>query len=294
MFRHHLSLLIVSLLFAHTAAAFAEPEPILLWPNGAPDAKGDQPGDKPQLFVHPAPKDKAVGAAVVICPGGGYGATMMSYEGHEVAEWFSTFGVTGVVLKYRVGQHGGHPRPLNDVQRAIRYVRANAKKLGVDPDRIGVMGFSAGGHLAASAATLYKDGNKESDDPLGRVSTRPNFAVLAYPVITMTDPHTHAGSRRNLLGEKPDDASVKAMSLETRVTKNTPPVFLFHTTTDNVVPVENSLLFFAACRAAGVPAELHVYRTGPHGVGLFRHEATKAWPGQLKDWMKHLGVLEKK
>jgi putative heme-binding domain-containing protein len=214
----------------------------------------------------------------------------MDKEGYEVAEWFKNWGVATAVLKYRVKPYK-HPVPMQDVQRAIRYVRAHATELGIDPERIGVMGFSAGGHLAATASTLFAPGDPASADPIERVSSRPDFAILAYPVITFEGEATHKGSRRNLLGDAPADELVRKMSLENQVTAETPPTFLFHTTADTGVPPENSILFYEALRKAGVAGELHIYRDGPHGVGLNRSAATSIWPEQLKFWMEYLDLL---
>lgn len=275
--------------------AQAPPEGIKLWPAGAPGAVGDTPADVPMLHVHKAPADKAVGTAVVICPGGGYANVMMSYEGHEVARWFNAMGVTAFVLRYRTAPRYRHSAPLQDLQRAIRHVRAGAEGFGVAKDRIGVMGFSAGGHLAASSGTLFAPnaaGDPNAADPIDRVSARPDFSILAYPVITMDGPYAHRGSRDNLLGKDADAKAVDAACLERQVTKDTPPAFLFHTNADTAVPPENSVMFYTALRKAGVPAELHIYRQAGHGVGLNRHPAIRTWPDELKNWLEHSGWLK--
>lgn len=270
----------------------AGPDPILLWPDGAPGAAGDEDRDKPELRIYLPAAEKATGAGVVICPGGGYGALATDHEGHQVAKWFNSIGVAGFVLKYRLGPRYRHPAPLHDAQRAVRYVRANAAKLGVDPQRLGIMGFSAGGHLASTAATHFDKGDAQSEDPIDRQSSRPSFAILAYPVISFTQPFTHAGSGRNLLGENPDPELLKFLSNETQVTPETPPTFLFHTGEDTGVPVENSLVFYAALRKAGVPAELHVYQGGPHGVGLAPgNPVLSTWKDRLAGWLKINGFL---
>ena len=213
----------------------------------------------------------------------------MSYEGHDIAKWFAERGMVGIVLKYRVKTK--HPAPMHDIQRAMQYVRANAANYMIDQKRIGVIGFSAGGHLAATAGTKICDAKPDSADPVERVSSRPDFMILAYPVISMIDGVTHAGSKNNLLGADPPKDLVDSMSLEKQVTKNTPPTFILQTDQDKVVPAENSILFYSALRKAGVPAEFHSYREGPHGVGLGRHEASKSWPGLLEDWLKRLKIL---
>lgn len=283
----------VVLLAVMAGAAAQDTGATPLWPDGAPGAKGKTGADNPAVFVYRPPKDTANGCAVVICPGGGYAGLAMDHEGHEVARWFNSFGVTALVLRYRHAPNYGHPIPMTDAARAVRYVRANASSLGVDAGRIGIMGFSAGGHLAATIATRHDGGNPSASDPVDRVSSRPDFAILCYPVITMTDPHTHAGSRTNLLGPNPGKGLIEALSAEKNVTKQTPPVFLFHTADDSAVPVENSLTFFAACRKAGVPVEMHIYRSGPHGVGMNRHPPVATWPSLAREWMENLGLTRK-
>jgi acetyl esterase/lipase len=278
--------------FAGVAVA-EEPAATLLWPEGAPGAKGETDADKPALFFHSAAKETANGACVLICPGGGYGALMMSYEGHDAARWFNSIGVSAAVLRSRLGPAYNHPAPMLDVQRAMRHLRAKAGEYGIDAKRIGVMGFSAGGHLAGTAAVHFDGGKQDAEDVIERVSSRPDFAVLVYPVISMMDQTTHSGSRTNLLGENPSAELLEKMSLERQVTKETPPTFLLHTGEDTVVPAENSVGFYSALRRAGVPAELHVYRAGNHGVGLDRNEATNSWPGLLADWMGYMGFLKK-
>jgi len=218
---------------------------------------------------------------------------MMSYEGNDVARWFNGFGVSAAVLRYRLAPRYHDPAMIQDVRRAVRHLRANADALGIAPDRIGVMGFSAGGHLAASSGVHFEAGDAKAADPVEQQSSRPDFLILAYPVISMKDGVTHGGSRNNLLGPDPGPEAIERMSLETRVTAETPPAFLFHTGEDAAVPVENSLLFYSALRKAGVPAELHAFRGGPHGVGLDRFEGTKSWPDLLNSWMDHLGLLKK-
>ncbi len=267
----------------------------LLWPAGAPDAKGTTDNDKPTLTVSLPAADKATGAAVVVCPGGGYGGLAMSYEGIDVGQWLNDNGVAAFVLKYRhKGSGYQHPAPLADAQRAIRTVRARANEFGVDPHKIGILGFSAGGHLASSAGTHFDSGKSDAKDPIDRVSCRPDFLVLCYPVISFTTDYTHQGSKKNLLGEKPDEKLVESFSNELRVTSETPPTFLFHTDADTGVPAENSVLFYLALRKAKVPAELHIYEKGKHGVGLAQElPALKSWPERCIDWMRGRGLLEK-
>jgi acetyl esterase/lipase len=287
------SLVLLVMIGATALAAEPKADRLLLWPKGAPGAKGDQPADKPTLTVVLPDPQKAVGAAVVICPGGGYGGLATDHEGHQIAEWFNSFGVAGFILEYRHRGRGyGHPAPLQDAQRAIRTVRARAAEWNVVPNRIGIMGFSAGGHLASTAGTHFDQGKPDGDDPIERVGCRPDFMILCYPVIAFDEPYTHRGSQENLLGAKADAALVRSLSSEKQVTRQTPPTFLFHTDEDTGVPAENSVQFYLALRRAGVPAELHVYRTGQHGLGLAaKVPGTSSWPDRLRDWMRGQGLL---
>lgn len=270
----------------------AGPEPIKLWPDGAPGAVGTEPEDIPELRVYLPNAPKATGAGVVVCPGGGYAVHATDHEGHQVAKWLNTIGVAAFVLKYRLGRRYKHPAPLQDAQRAMRYVRANAKDLGIDPDRVGIMGFSAGGHLASTLATHFDAGDPDSDDPIKRQSCRPNFAILCYPVISFTAEFSHKGSANNLLGKNPDRNLLEDLSNEKKVNADTPPTFLFHTGEDTGVPVENSLAFYRALRKAKVPAELHVFEKGPHGVGLAPGRPPLAsWNTLLGNWLKSSGFL---
>jgi len=274
----------------------AEPKVELLWPDGAPGAKGERPEDKPALTIYLPEEAKATGTAVCICPGGGYGFLAVDHEGHQIARWFNAMGVAGFIVDYRHRNKGyGHPAPLQDAQRAIRTVRARADEWGINPKQIGVMGFSAGGHLASTAATHFDSGNAQAQDPIERASCRPDFAILCYAVIMFDEPYTHRGSQRNLLGDAPDPGLVRSLSSEKQVTPETPPTFLFHTDEDTGVPPENSVYFYLALRRAKVPAEMHIYREGRHGLGLAPDmPGTGNWPKQCEDWMRGLGLLEKK
>jgi acetyl esterase/lipase len=275
------------LLLALAAGDAPKPTRELLWPKGAPGAVGTTDKDKPTLTSYLPPKAKRNGTAIVVCPGGGYGGHALGHEGKEIADWLTERGISAFVLEYRLGPRYRHPAPLQDAQRAIRLVRSRAKELGLDAKMVGIWGFSAGGHLASSAATIHDKGDPKADDPVARVSCRPDFAILCYPVITMEKPHTHEGSRKNLLGDKPDDKLVRSLSTHTRVTKDTPPIFLFHTRADKVVVIENSDLFAKACKKAGVPVEYVIYDKGPHGVGLgYKHPEVKDWPTKLEKWLK--------
>ena len=270
----------------------------LLWPEGAPGAKGDAEGDKPTLTIYLPEKDKATGAAVVICPGGGYGNLAVDHEGHQIAQWLNSLGVAGFIVKYRHRNSGagyGHPAPLLDAQRAVRMVRSRAAEWGVDPGRIGILGFSAGGHLASTAGTHFDSGDPNAKDPIDRASCRPDFMVLVYPVISLIEPYTHAGSRQNLLGKAPDPNLVEYLSNERQVTPQTPPTFLIHTYEDTAVPAENSIYFYLALRRAKVPAEMHLYQKGQHGFGLGKNVGpASSWPAQCADWMHGLGLLPAK
>ena len=264
-----------------------EHKEIPLWPDGAPNALGTAPEDIPTLTLYPVSGENAAPTAVIICPGGGYGHLSMSHEGYEVAEWLNKHGISAFVLKYRLGPKYRYPNELLDAQRAIRWVRANAAKYEYKEDQIGIWGFSAGGHLASTAGTHFDSGMENAKDDIDKQSCRPNFMILAYPVITMKTQTTHQRSLHNLLGDNPDPKLVKLLSNELQVTSKTPPAFLFHTTEDPVVPVENSISFYLAMRKAGVPAEMHIYLKGHHGVGLATDDPVlHTWTDRLADWLK--------
>ena len=268
------------------------PKADLLWPNGAPGAQGNEDIDQPSIAPYVMPAGRGTGSAVVVCPGGGYRNLAMDHEGDQIAKWLNSLGVSAFVLKYRLGPKYHHPVELGDAQRAIRTVRAKAAEYRVATDRIGIMGFSAGGHLASTAGTHFDAGDASAADPIDRVSSRPDFLVLGYPVISFTTPYTHKGSLQNLLGDNPDPKLVESLSNELQVTAQTPPTFLFHTTADATVPVENSVLFYLALRKAGVPAEMHIYERGPHGLGLASlDEALSSWPSRLAAWLRVHGLL---
>jgi acetyl esterase/lipase len=276
------------------SAAANEPKPTLLWSRGAPGAVGTETKDQPSIAVYPAPtSDKASGTAVIIFPGGGYSNLAMDHEGSQVARWFNAQGVTAFVLRYRHAPFYRHPIPIGDAQRAIRTVRSKAEGYHISPDRIGIMGFSAGGHLAATASTRFDPGNPRASDPIDRASSRPDFAILAYPVISFVAPFSHNGSAEALLGKDADPRLLDELSAEKRVTARTPPTFLFHTGDDAGVPVENSIAYYQALRAYKVTAEMHIYQKGKHGVGLAPDDpALSSWPGRLSDWLKARGMLD--
>jgi len=276
-----------------------------LWPDGAPGALGTSSNDIPTLTVFLPEKTTAptaltrqseatAVAAIVICPGGGYGA-LAPHEGKDYARWLNAHGIAGFVLKYRLGSKGyRHPAMLNDAARALRTVRARAGEWGVDPNRVGVMGSSAGGHLASTLLTHFADGDKNSADPIERVSSRPDLGILCYPVITMQT-GTHGGSKKNLLGTNPPPELVLLLSNETQVTTNTPPCFIWSTADDQAVPVANSLNFAAALRHERVPVEMHIYEHGPHGLGLGSREYDPAkwlpWTFACVDWLRAHGFI---
>jgi acetyl esterase/lipase len=275
------------------AGLAAAPTPQPLWPNGAPGAKGKTDRDVPTVTVYLPPEKDATGAAVVICPGGGYGGLAMDHEGHQVARWLNSIGVAGIILKYRHAPQYRHPAPLLDAQRAMRYTRAHAKDWHVDPSRVGILGFSAGGHLASTVGTHFDAGKADAEDPVDRQSCRPDFMVLCYPVISFTERYTHRGSRDNLLGRDAPKELVASLSNERQVTAQTPPTFLVHTTEDTGVPPENSIAFYLALRKARVPGELHIFEKGRHGLGLGpQGSAFAAWPRLCAWWLKERKVIK--
>lgn len=280
-----------SLLLAFVAMASislaAAPDPTEpLWPKGAPGALGTAPQDTPTLTRYAPAAGTANGATMLVLPGGSY-AFLAEHEGKGYAEWFAARGITAYVLQYRVGSAGyRHPTMLHDVARALRLLRARARAEGIDPSRIGIVGSSAGGHLAATLLTHFDAGTPEADDPIERESSRPDLGILCYPVISMGE-FTHGGSKQNLLGENPPAELVRLLSNETQVTPATPPCFLWHMVQDDAVPMENSLLFAAALRRAGVPFELHLYEKGGHGLGLpWPGGTAPAWDQACLAWLK--------
>ncbi len=289
------------LIAATSSARAANPEVIPLWPDGAPGAVGKEAGDVPTLTIFRPDPSKATGASVVICPGGGYGFLAVEHEGEEVGRWLNSLGVTGFMLKYRLAPRYHHPAMIQDANRAIRTVRARAGEWGLDPNRIGILGFSAGGHLASSAGTHYDAGKPDAADPIERVSSRPDRMILVYPVIALATEYGHIGSRDNLLGKNPDKALLLSFSNERMVTKDTPPTFLAQTDADTAVPAENALLFAMALRKNKVPVELHLFEKGVHGLGLGSGWAGRippepsfqAWPSLCATWLKNQGFLDK-
>ena len=302
------TILLFLLMFTNT---FAQQEVIKLWPGGIPGSienssfteeavKGDDGITRvfrvkdPELIVYPAPKDIATGTAVIICPGGGYHILAIDHEGYYVAEWLNTLGITVFVLKYRLPSDeimkDKSTGPLQDAQRAIRIVRKNAKKWNIDPDKTGIMGFSAGGHLASTLSTHYDE--KTYDDNTG-ISAKPDFSLLIYPVISMDKAVTHMGSRTYLLGNEPSPEQVKHFSNDKMVTKNTPMTFLALAGDDNAVPVKNSINYFLALKQFDIPAELHIYEKGGHGFGIKNLKGTVAeWPQDCEYWLRMHNLIK--
>lgn len=297
-----------------SAAAFAQLEPITLplYGDGSiPFAKASTEAEEirsthivvvskvqePLIQVFLPSKANATGQAVVICPGGGYGVLAYDWEGLDIAKWLNSHGIAGIVLKYRLpsgeSQTEPHMVPLTDAKRALRLVRSHAEEWNISPEKIGIMGFSAGGHLASTLATHFDAGNDQSTDSIEKLSSRPDFAILGYPVVSFDTSFTHSGSRNNLIGQNPDSKWVEYFSNEKQVTEETPPTFLFHSQDDEGVPVRHSLEFFQALTAHKVPAEMHVYPTGGHGFSLsINKEGTqKGWTESCIKW---LGELNKK
>lgn len=280
----------------------AERPVIPLWPEGVPGLKADAGAEKddngrysnihyPSLVVHAPDPGKANGTAVIYAAGGGYVRVAVGQNGGEITRWLTSLGVTVFVLKYRHADYG-HPAPLQDAVRAVRTVRSQAPVFGLKADRIGIMGGSAGGHLAATAGTLFNAPESRTGAALDAVSGRPDFLVLVFPVITMQDPFAHAVSRRALLGNAPSEELKQRLSMEQQVTAETPPTYLVHSSADTVVSVENSLLFYRAMVTAKAPIEMHLYPLGPHGSGMARELGpTAEWPRHCETWMRFNGWL---
>lgn len=290
LFRRLLPIAFATLLSADLCAA---PETIVLWPNGAPGAKGTRPEDTPRVDVY-LPTGKSCGAGVVVLPGGGYGGLAADHEGKQIAQFYNSLGMTAFVAFYRLGSQGyHHPIEMNDAKRAVRWARANAGKYSLDPARIGLIGFSAGGHLASTVGTLFDSGDPNAADPIDKVSSRPDFLVLGYPVISMSDPFMHQGSRNNLLGDQKDNQELaRELTNYRNVSPHTPPTFIFQTDEDTVVPAENAVQFYLALRKHKVPAEMHIYQRGPHGVGLqLGDPVLSTWSLHLRDWLRNNGWM---
>ena len=288
-------LLVIAVLVLSAFAGLMKAQtPIALWENGAPNALGKEPLDIPTITPYLASKEIATGAAIVVFPGGGYSHLSEIKEGSDVAKWLNTLGISAFVVKYRLGMKYRQPNQLLDAARSVRMVRSRAKEWGILPDHIGILGFSAGGHLASTLGTQFDAGKPDAKDEIDRVSSRPDLMVLVYPVITMGE-FAHNGSKLNLLGENPTPELVKLYSNELQVTKDTPPTFLAHSVADPGVPVENSLMFVEALRKARVPFELHLYEQGPHGFGLApTNPVLASWTDRCADWLGLHGFVKSK
>jgi len=278
----------LGVVYAHAA----DQRQIYLWEQNVPHALGSEEKDKPKITVWFPDADRSVGTAIVVCPGGGYGNLAMDHEGKQIAEWLNSLGITAAVLDYRHrGKGYGHPNPMLDVQRALRTVRANAPAWNIDPAKIGVLGFSAGGHLASTAATHFEEHTNPADD-IDKVSCRPDFAILCYPVILFDTAYSHRGSMNNLIGENAPKELIDYYSNEKQVTDKTPPIFQFTTDEDKGVPAENSIEFYLALRKHKIPAELHIYQKGRHGLGLAKDTAgTATWSDLCRIWLQNNGFV---
>ena len=281
--------MILSLACTNEFASAQTKKTLLLWPDGAPNALGDKEQDKPKLMV--SVPEKPNGTAIVIFPGGGYGHLAMGHEGEQISDWFNRLGIATFICDYRHrGKGYGHPAPMQDAWQAIRTVRAKAKQWGIDPQKIGVIGFSAGGHLASTVSNHFAPAHSETES----VSTRPDFAILCYPVIALGEKHSNLGSQRRLLGKNADEKLIQKFSNEKQVSKDTPPTFLWSTADDKVVKVENSLHYFAALRKNNIPAALHVFPSGRHGLGMAKgNPSVSQWTTLCENWLRGQGYLPK-
>lgn len=285
------------------SSLFAQDKVLKVWPNGAPNHNGmDEPEEKfegvrvrnvseAEMYVYLPEKEKNTGAAVVICPGGGYWIEAMDHEGYQMAEWLKERGVAGIVLKYRL-PYGHHEIPSGDARQAMRIVRNHAEEWGINPSKIGIAGSSAGGHLASTAGTRFVYGNPESKEPLERISSRPDFMLLLYPVITFREEFGHMGSRKNLIGEGNDWKLVEQYSNELHVTPETPPTFLVLADDDKGVVPRNSVEFYLALKENNVPAEMHIFAEGGHGFGMTKKNLpVDQWPELFINWLKAQKVI---
>ena len=275
-----------------------------VWPNGAPNDNGMKlPEEKydgvrvrnvseAEMYVYLPEKEKNTGAAVVICPGGGYMIEAMDHEGFDMARWLASKGIAGIVLKYRL-PYGHHEIPSGDARQTMRIVRMNAKEWGIDPGKVGIAGSSAGGHLASTVGTRFDLGNAQSTDPIGKMSCRPDFMLLLYPVISFDEAVGHMGSRKNLIGEGNDWKLAKQYSNELNVTKDTPPTFLILADDDKAVIPENSIDFYLALKKYDIPAEMHIFQEGGHGFGMTKKNLpVDQWPDLFYSWLKAQKIIK--
>lgn len=310
-------LMITALLIVTSVSLAADPTEIQLWPGVAPGSEGaenvieviqergtpDRPDRRiqgitvPVISVYRPDRARNTGTAIIICPGGGYSWVVIDKEGHEIAEYLKSIGITAIVLKYRLPRPAGytfdHDVPSLDASRAVRLTRHHAAEWGLKTDRIGIMGFSAGGHLASTVATYFDGGNSKSADPVDRLSSRPDFQALIYPVVSFQDEIANLGSRRNLIGDNPDGELIDRYSNERQVTEESPPAFLV-STYDDRVKAENTLRYFEALRTVNVPAEMHIYEVGGHGYGIRpTDKPVSTWHHRFSEWMKERGLLDR-
>ncbi len=296
-----LNLLLIALTI--TTILNAQDKTLKVWPNGAPNDNGmKEPEEKyeglrvrnvseAEMYVY-LPEENNSGAAVVICPGGGYWIEAMDHEGYDMAAWLKSKGVTGIVLKYRL-PYGHHEVPASDLKRAIRIVRSNAKEWGIDPQKVGIAGSSAGGHLASTVGTHFDTGIKDSSDPIDKISCRPDFMLLLYPVVTFNEEFGHMGSRKNLIGEGNDWKMVEEYSNELHVTPETPPTFLVLADDDKAVPPRNSVEFYLALKKNNVPAEMHIFQEGGHGFGMKKKNLpVEEWPNLFYNWLEAMKFVK--
>jgi acetyl esterase/lipase len=294
---------VVTLIFG-TLVLTAQDKVLKVWPNGAPNHNGmDKPEEKydgvrvrnvseAEMYVYLPEKEENTGAAVVICPGGGYMIEAMDHEGYDMAKWLQSRGVAGIVLKYRL-PYGHHEIPSGDARQALRIVRKNAEAWGIDPAKIGIAGSSAGGHLASTVGTRFDYGSKENEDSFERISSRPDFMLLLYPVITFSEEFGHMGSRKNLIGEGNDWKMVEEYSNELHVTPQTPPTFLVLADNDKGVVPRNSVEFYLALKENNVPAEMHIFAEGKHGFGMHKKNLpVDQWPELFYSWLKAVKMIE--
>ena len=285
-------------------SVFSQDKTLKVWPNGAPNDNGmKEPEEKfegarvrkvseAEMYVYLPEKELNTGAAVVICPGGGYWIEAMDHEGYQMAEWLKSKGIAGIVLKYRL-PYGHHEIPSCDARQVMRIVRLNAKEWGIDPGKIGIAGSSAGGHLASTVGTVFDKGNQKSSDPLEKMSCRPDFMLLLYPVISFNEAIGHMGSRKNLIGEGNDWNLAKKYSNELNVTTETPQTFLVLADDDKAVIPQNSIAFYSALKANNVPAELHIFQQGGHGFGMTKKNLpVDYWPDLFYNWLKSRKIIK--
>ncbi len=291
------------ILLLTSAALMAQDKILKVWPDGAPNSNGmTKPEEKydgvrvrnvseAEMYVYLPDADKNTGAAVVICPGGGYMIEAMDHEGYEIAKWLKSNGIAGIVLKYRL-PYGHHEIPSGDARRALRLVRMNAKEWGIDPDKIGIAGSSAGGHLASTVGTRFDKGNRESTCPIEQVSCRPDFMLLLYPVISFDEEYGHMGSRKNLIGEGNNWELAKKYSNELHVTSETPPTFLVLADDDKSVVPRNSIEFYLKLKEYNVPSEIHIFQEGGHGFGIRKNNIpADKWPELFYNWLKAIQIM---